>query len=166
MSTTAFYSPGEFAFTAALEHHWERIYAEFLAVEHQLSDYVERKLYDEGWQVFGLWNLPHREPLQGMQSRCPFTYALIESLIPSHGAVAFSVLQPGTVIKPHTGAPGQFLRCHLGLEVPDGDCALTVGGEIRAWDAGRALVFDDRLEHAAWNRTPARRVVLLLDFLP
>jgi beta-hydroxylase len=163
---TSFYRPEEFAFTAVLEQHWERIYAEFLEIEHQLSDYAERKLYQQGWQVFGLWNLPHREPLQGMRSQCPFTYALIEALIPSHGAVAFSVLQPGTEIKPHTGAPGDFLRCHLALEVPEGDCALSVAGHTRNWAAGRTMVFDDRLEHAAWNRSAARRVVLLLDFIP
>lgn len=166
MTNTAFYTPRQFPFTALLEQNWQRIYDEFLAVEHELIDYVERKLYDQGWQVFGLWNLPHREALQGMQDKCPFTYQLIESAIPSHGAAAFSVLQPHTQIKPHMGAPGQFLRCHLGLEVPAGDCALSVAGEARHWVAGQTMVFDDRVEHAAWNNTDARRVVLLIDFIP
>jgi aspartyl/asparaginyl beta-hydroxylase (cupin superfamily) len=163
---TPFYPAAQWAFTALLEQHWQQIYGEFLAVQDELTDYAERKLYDEGWHVFGLWNLPHRAPLQGMQHKCPFTYALIEAAIPSHGAAAFSVLQPDTAIKPHTGAPGNFLRCHLGLEVPDGDCAISVGGETRRWTPGKTMVFDDRLEHAAWNRSAARRVVLLLDFVP
>jgi hypothetical protein len=28
------------------------------------------------------------------------------------------------------------------------------------------LVFDDRVEHEAWNLTPEPRIVLLLDFVP
>jgi beta-hydroxylase len=69
-------------------------------------------------------------------------------------------------VVPHRGYQGEFLRCHLGLEVPAGDCALRVGGEVRRWAEGRSLVFDDRLEHDAWNLTPHERVVLLIDFVP
>ena len=162
----AFHDSAAFAFTAALESRWREIHAEFLAVERELVDYVERHLYDDGWQVFGLWNLPHREPLVDSARRCPVTAALIESLLPGHGAAAFSVLQPRTRIRPHTGKPGPFLRCHLGLEVPAGDCRLRVEDQSRGWQAGRTLVFDDRLEHEAWNETDERRVILLLDFVP
>lgn len=28
------------------------------------------------------------------------------------------------------------------------------------------VVFDDRVEHEAWNLTPEPRIVLLLDFVP
>jgi aspartyl/asparaginyl beta-hydroxylase (cupin superfamily) len=56
------------------------------------------------------------------------------------------------------------LRCHLALVVPRGDVALRVDGEMRRWEAGRCLVFDDTLEHDAWNRAAADRVVLIVTF--
>lgn len=135
-------------------------------MQNELIDYVEPHLYDQGWQVFGLWNLPHREPLHGATQRCPITASLMERLVPSHGAVAFSVLKPGTQIRPHCGKPGPYLRCHLALEVPVGDCKIRVLDETQGWEAGQALVLDDRLEHEAWNLTQERRVVLLFDFIP
>ncbi|MEY3251495.1 MAG: hypothetical protein RL227_468 [Pseudomonadota bacterium] len=153
-----------YPFTAVLRRDWQRIREEFLAVQDSLTTYVEPQLFNQGWQVYGLWNLPHRESLYGQAERCPFTTALIEEHIPSHGAAAFSVLNPGTTIYPHEGHQGPYLRCHLGLEVPPGDCALQVGDASRRWTEGEVLVFDDRNTHAAWNRTQRRRVVLLVDF--
>jgi len=166
MSEAAFHDPARFPFLAALEAHWQAIHAEFLAVQHELANYVETRLHDGGWQVVGLWNLPHREALPEPPRRCPLTAALIERHVPSHGAVAFSVLEPGTHIRPHRGRPGPYLRAHLGLEVPAGDCRIRVADQTRGWTAGRSLVLDDRLEHEAWNRSGERRVVLLLDFIP
>jgi beta-hydroxylase len=162
----AFPGVDRFPFMRELETRWREIYAEFLSVQQHTTDYVETRLYDQGWQVFGLWNLPHREPLSGATDRCPRTASLIERFVPSHGAVAFSILQPGTRIRPHRGKEGPYLRAHLGLEVPAGDCAIRVEDQTRGWEAGRALVLDDRLEHEAWNLTPQRRVVLLFDFIP
>jgi beta-hydroxylase len=101
-----------------------------------------------------------------MTEKCPFTASLIESEVPSHGAVAFSVLQPNTYIKPHCGKAGDYLRCHLGLEIPNGDCGINVSGETLTWQTGKTIVFDDRVQHDAWNRTTNRRVVLLFDFIP
>jgi aspartyl/asparaginyl beta-hydroxylase (cupin superfamily) len=40
-----------------------------------------------------------------------------------------------------------------------------VGLETRSWGEGECLVFDDTVEHEAWNRSAKTRVVLLLDFL-
>ncbi len=149
-----------------LGRHWRTIRDEFRAAERALVPYLETHLYDQGWEVLGLWNLPHREALEGATQRCPRTAALVEQFVPSHGAVAFSVLAPGTRIHPHRGRQGPYLRCHLGLEVPAGDCAIRVAGQTRGWAEGELLVLDDRLEHEAWNLTGARRVVLLLDFVP
>jgi aspartate beta-hydroxylase len=71
-------------------------------------------------------------------------------------------LRPGARIPPHTGYVNTRLICHLPLIVPDG-CAIRVGNETRAWQEGRALVFDDTVEHEAWNRSDRLRVVLLFD---
>jgi aspartyl/asparaginyl beta-hydroxylase (cupin superfamily) len=40
-----------------------------------------------------------------------------------------------------------------------------VAGETRGWEEGRCLVFDDTVEHEAWNDSEQARGVLLLDFL-
>jgi aspartyl/asparaginyl beta-hydroxylase (cupin superfamily) len=38
-----------------------------------------------------------------------------------------------------------------------------VGNETRAWEAGKLLVFDDSIEHEAWNDSAEDRVVLIFD---
>jgi aspartyl/asparaginyl beta-hydroxylase (cupin superfamily) len=50
----------------------------------------------------------------------------------------------------------------LPLIVPEG-CGLRVGNETRAWREGEALIFDDSIEHEAWNTSDRVRVVLLFD---
>jgi aspartyl/asparaginyl beta-hydroxylase (cupin superfamily) len=77
-------------------------------------------------------------------------------------AVLFSLLRPGARIPPHTGHTNARLICHLPLIVPDG-CGLRVGAEVRHWSEGEALIFDDSIEHEAWNTSDALRVVLLFD---
>ena len=161
-----FYDPGDFAFSAPLQDNWRRIYEEFLQIRDSLVEYVETDLYDKSWKVFHLFGFPRGEPVAANIARCPLTSSLIHALAPSHGAGGFSVLEPGTNLRPHRGYQGNFLRCHLGLSIPDGDCALRVEGETRRWEAGKVVVFDDRLEHQAWNRTGEDRSVLLFDFVP
>ncbi|MEQ8800656.1 MAG: aspartyl/asparaginyl beta-hydroxylase domain-containing protein, partial [Haliea sp.] len=38
-----------------------------------------------------------------------------------------------------------------------------VGNDSRPWREGELLVFDDSVEHEAWNRSNETRVVLLFD---
>jgi len=40
-----------------------------------------------------------------------------------------------------------------------------VRDEVRHWEEGRSLVFDDVFEHEAWNDTDGTRVVLFVDFI-
>ena len=99
--------------------------------------------------------------------RCPETAALLDSLplvkVRGHAPeTLFSVLKPGTHILPHRGVTNTRLVTHLPLIIPP-DCALRVGGEIHAWQAGRCVTFDDTFEHEAWNRSDETRVVLILD---
>lgn len=155
-----------FPFTEALERNWRQVYEEFLAVRHDVDDWPERDLYKEGWKVFGLFDFNDGQPLKANARRCPFTTELIEREVPSHGAGGFSVLKPQTIIYPHEGYQGPWLRCHLPLQVPDGDCGLRVGGVAHRWEPGRVMVFDDRFTHEAWNRTDSERAILLFDFVP
>ena len=79
------------------------------------------------------------------------------------GRLYVSKLSLGTHIEPPRGPTNQRLRCHLGVKTPDGDCGLKVGGETPRWEEG-CIVFDDSLEHEAWNHTSEPRIVLIIDF--
>jgi beta-hydroxylase len=161
-----FYDPSRFAFVPALEAAAPRFLEEFHRIKHRLVGWVERELYGEGWDVYQVFSFPHGEPLGDLTSACPFTAAWFDQHVPRHGVVGFSVLQPRTHIRPHEGYQGAFLRGHLPLIVPEGDCCLRVRSEVRSWQTGQAMIFDDRVEHEAWNRTDEARVVLLFDFIP
>ncbi len=76
--------------------------------------------------------------------------------------VMFSLLQPGARIDPHHGAINARLICHLPLVIP-GAGALSVGGEARMWERGKLLIFDDSIEHTAWNDADRDRIVLIFD---
>jgi aspartate beta-hydroxylase len=98
---------------------------------------------------------------------CPVTARTLDSLplshVREHGPeVLFSVFTAGTHLLPHRGVTNTRLVGHLPLLVPP-DCALNVGGEVHAWQEGRAVVFDDTYEHEAWNRSDRTRVVLIFD---
>jgi aspartyl/asparaginyl beta-hydroxylase (cupin superfamily) len=99
-------------------------------------------------------------------SRCPVITQIIEShntVRTLAGLMYVSRTKPGTHIVPHHGPTNMRLRVHLGITIPEGDCALRVGNEIRRWEEGKCLVFDDHFEHESWNYTKQPRVVLILD---
>jgi len=62
---------------------------------------------------------------------------------------------------PHPGAE-RAADLPLALIMPPG-CGLRVGGERRVWAEGETLIFDDSIEHEAWNGSGQLRAVLLFD---
>jgi aspartyl/asparaginyl beta-hydroxylase (cupin superfamily) len=74
----------------------------------------------------------------------------------------FSLLRPRARIAPHTGVQNTRLVCHLPLIVPPG-CGFRVGNEVREWEEGKLLIFDDTIEHEAWNPSDQDRAILILD---
>ncbi len=102
-----------------------------------------------------------------MAAACPRTLALLRSLpladIPGIAPSAFfSVLKPRTLIPPHTGVTNTRLIVHVPLVVPPG-CWFRVGNETREWEPGKALVFDDSIEHEAFNGSDQTRIILIFD---
>lgn len=161
-----FYDNALFPFTRTLADNWRVARDELDALgKGEFIDWPEHSLYGErGWQTFGLYAFGTRQP-EGC-ARCPQTEALVKQ-IPGLMMAGFSRLEPGAHIVPHCGYEGYagyVLRVHLGLDIPE-DCALRVGSEIRQWQEGQCLVFDDSCEHEAWNRSRRTRTVLLCDFL-
>jgi aspartyl/asparaginyl beta-hydroxylase (cupin superfamily) len=117
------------------------------------------------WSAFHFY-----EKAQAIADRCRRAPATIEAVsrLPQ-AAVAlrspcamYSVLQPRTRIPPHTGVANFRLVVHLPLVVPPG-CGFRVGGETRGWRVGEAWVFDDTIEHEAWNDGDQPRYVLICD---
>lgn len=77
---------------------------------------------------------------------------------------SFSVLRPGTYLRPHRGPNTGVIRALLGVAVPEpGACGMLVGAERMDLAEGDLAVFDDTYEHAAWNLGTVDRVALLLE---
>jgi len=98
---------------------------------------------------------------------CPRTLAAFEGadqpvIADRSPNLMFSLLAPYTRIPPHNGISNARLVLHLPLIVPPG-CGFRVGGETREWKPGEAFVFDDTIEHEAWNDSDKLRVVLIGD---
>lgn len=149
--------------------HTETIRAEFLQLYDQnlrefsvISPEQRRITSGRSWKVFVL--RAYGRALRENCALCPKT-ALWTQKIPEIKTVLFSVLEAGTHIIPHRGPYAGVLRCHIPLIIPDGDCGIRVGTEVYRWKGGEPLVFDDTLDHEAWNRTTERRVVLFIDYL-
>lgn len=118
------------------------------------------------WDAYFFYR--HGQRFDAHHARCPTTSRALEQVpltrIADHAPeVLFSVLSPGTHIKPHYGVTNTRLVTHLPLIVPQGDCALVVGDETHRWREGRCVTFDDTFLHEAWNRAGQVRVVLILD---
>ena len=117
------------------------------------------------WSAYFLWNQGVAQ--EAHLARCPRTAQVLKGApqceVANRGPTAFfSVLDAGTHIPPHTGVTNTRVIVHLPLIVPP-DCAFRVGGETREWVPGKAFVFDDTIEHEAWNRSDTPRAVLIFD---
>jgi len=99
-------------------------------------------------------------------ARCLATWEAMQAVpqprFANSPTVMFSLLRPGARIAPHTGTHNIRLVCHLPLIVPP-DCGFRVGNEVRQWEEGKLLIFDDTIEHEAWNNSDRDRVVLIFD---
>ncbi len=174
-----FFDTGMFSGLAALEAEADAIRAEFQALvaseARQLVPYIQyahdvpQQMPDLNqsldWSALHLLQLGAR--IEANARHCPRTLAAYDALdvpaIPERGPnLMFSLLAPNTRIPPHHGVTNTRVVMHLPLIVP-GDCGFRVGGQTREWTPGKALVFDDTIEHEAWNDSDELRVVLIGD---
>lgn len=99
--------------------------------------------------------------------RFPATLAALDEVplerIPSRGPnILISRLAAKTRIAPHVGYLNTRLTCHIPIIVPDG-CGIRVGNAKRTWTAGNLMVFNDSLNHEAWNDSNEDRYVLIFQ---
>jgi aspartyl/asparaginyl beta-hydroxylase (cupin superfamily) len=117
------------------------------------------------WSVYNLLEDGTRLPAH--IEKCPKTAAVLAQLplcdIPGYAPGAyFSVLKPRTRLPVHTGTTNTRSIVHLPLVVPEG-CGFRVGSQVRTWRRGKAWVFDDTIDHEAWNDSDQIRIVLIFD---
>ena len=121
--------------------------------------------HSERWSSLFLWKDGLRQ--DAVCDSCAQTAALLESLpmADQEGfapVAMFSALQPHTRIPAHTGSTNVRLITHLPLILP-GPARFRVGNDMREWRMGEAWVFDDTIEHEAWNDADETRVILIFD---
>jgi beta-hydroxylase len=158
-----YYSPEHFPWAIGLAENWFAIRTEYEQLhDEMLMSWSGEEMYEGGWEVFGLQAFG--KPLYENCEMCPVTTELVR-MVPEMTTAGFSVLKPGSHILPHQGCCDHMLRFHLGLIVPPG-CALKVGDTMCPWVEGGCIVFDDTVEHEAWNsHEKTSRAILLVDFL-
>jgi aspartyl/asparaginyl beta-hydroxylase (cupin superfamily) len=168
---TPFYDVSGFSWVTDLERHWHEIRAELDVVlgdreaipafqdisvdQVDLSD-------DDRWQTYFLFGYGFE--VTEHTAACPRTTELVRA-VPGMKTAMFSILAPGKHIPHHRGPYKGVLRHHLGLIVPEPEasCRIRVGDELRHWNEGASLVFDDTYDHEVWNDTDGQRVILFLD---
>ena len=168
-----------FPWLGTVEAATDTIRDEFLAVLASEEGFTPYITYPEGlplnqwvelnnsprWSAFHLYKSGER--VEGNAARCPVTMEALKAVPqpdqPGRTPTAmFSLLKPHTRIPPHTGVTNTRLVVHVPLIVPE-HCGFRVGNTTRGWVPGEGFVFDDTIEHEAWNESDKLRVVLIFD---
>lgn len=171
-----YFDPSGFQGVGELERQTDVIRSEFLATAESRSETLSSRLgglhaADMDGSRPGSWSMipliKNGIVVEQFASRCPQTMQIARGFdLPKLGLISpslyFSVLEPNSRIAPHTGITNARVIAHLPLIVPE-DCGFRVGGEIRRWEVGKAMVFDDMTTHEAWNDSDRIRVVLIAD---
>jgi aspartyl/asparaginyl beta-hydroxylase (cupin superfamily) len=176
-----YYDPADFDWAPAVEAATAAARAELIDLLKQGTDdfrpYIQasdgdvrldrNKALVESRDWSALFLCENGKPDEALIARCPRTWEAVGraplAKIPGWGpTVMFSLLKAGARILPHTGMFNTRLVCHLPLIVPP-KCIFRVGNEVREWREGKLFIFDDTIEHEAWNDSDEDRVVLIFD---
>lgn len=178
LPATAYFDRALFPWIAEFEAYTPAIREELLRLlpsahgrERVFTDATLERTNLRGTDNSPSWNgyyfFRHGERRDENCAMCPHTAQALQAVplgqIRQHAPeVFFSVFTAGTHLLPHHGVTNTRVVAHLPLLIPN-DCALSVGGELHVWQAGRVVIFDDTYAHQAWNRSQQTRVVLIFD---
>ncbi len=179
LAPVEFFRREDFSWLDSVEAATDGIREEFLAVLAQEEGFTPYVTYPADvpknqwvelnnsprWSAFHLYKQGAR--VEENAAKCPRTMQLLAGVPQPEQAgrtpaAMFSLLKPRTRIPAHAGVTNVRLVTHLPLIVPEG-CGFRVGNETREWIPGKAWVFDDTIEHEAWNDSDKLRVVLIFD---
>jgi aspartyl/asparaginyl beta-hydroxylase (cupin superfamily) len=162
-----FYDVETFPWARRVRERWQEIRAEFEENGRRGRDGVVAVFNPAGAAIPG-WRSVNFQTYLWRYHRAwrtfPVTVGVLEA-VPDLTSAFINVLEPQARIPPHQGDSQAIIRFHLGLDVPDGDCAIRVGGETRRCANGKLLAFSDAHEHSSWNATGENRVVMVFDVL-
>ncbi|MGI9293793.1 MAG: aspartyl/asparaginyl beta-hydroxylase domain-containing protein [Pseudomonadales bacterium] len=175
-----FYDRESFPWLDQIEAATEKIRAELLEVMQDIDNFTPYLVSDSNtvqindssnvdnpdWGAFYFYQEGKR--VEKNAQRCPQTMQALEAApLPqvrgSTPHALYSRLAAKTKIPPHVGLINTRLICHLPLVVPENCGGLRCGNQVQHWTEGKAYVFDDSIEHEAWNDSDEDRVVLLFD---
>ena len=118
------------------------------------------------WSAFHLYKMGER--IDENAAKCPKTMKRAGGRAQAGSARAYARRDvfAAQAQDPHSAAqrrdqypPGHAPRRSI---IPEG-CGFRVGNDTRQWVPGKAWVFDDTIEHEAWNDSDKLRVVLIFD---
>ena len=162
-----FLDPADYPFVKEMERNAAVIRSELdeLLLKHPFQPFRHRPngdevVYEKGWDVFGFYGRGKKVPVS--PSICPRTRELIEA-VPDIVTAGFSKLAGGARVFPHAGKK-DLIRCHLGLIIPP-ECWFRVGDEVTQWKVNKCLLFDNTVEHEAWNDSLEDRIIFVVDFV-
>lgn len=150
--------------------HFPEIVKEYENVSKSDIGWVMNSVPSGEWRAFHLIN--QGRLIDSNNRMCPNTMLFIygiKGLMDRNvfGNVLFSVLAPGTETEEHCGPTNIRLRLHIGLQVPEGLCELTVNKTPKQWQTGQCLLFDDSFLHSArYNQKHGcseSRAILMID---
>lgn len=167
-----YFDTSRFSWAKDLEANVEKIqselndvlYEEVLPDVHEVDVNWKGTIDDNRWKSF--FFIGYGKVIEENCAKCPVTANLVKA-IPGINTAFFSVLQPGAVIPPHRGPYNGVLTYHLGVKIPKEykSCSLSVDRELRPWEFGKSVIFDDSYIHAVKNDTDEVRVVLMVNFV-
>lgn len=149
-----------------LEEKWKQIKEEALDIIEEVKGNVGKIFINQDEDFWKDWNTFELR-LFGVDNeinmaKCPILSEILKSDINITTAF-FSIIGPHKTIHSHYGPFKGILRYHLGLEIPEGNCLISVGNEIYKWKNGEGILFDETHKHFVLNETDYPRVILFLD---
>lgn len=164
-----------------LAYHTDFIEGDFVKGQpywHDLTDTDQIKTTPTSWKItdikytiavkklYGLdYNIDVKKDIDPeVLSHFPTAVKLTEEFGDDCPISTYSILESNSVIKRHTGIEnrsGEFVRIHIPLIVPPGEIFFEVNGEEIDWSD--LFAFDNQQVHSAYNYTPHRRLVYLID---
>lgn len=166
----AFIEKEQLTLLDSLEAQSDTFFKEFKAAAVQLDNIQDITVYDKTLTQDNKWKVAFVLVAGQIVPKWePYFPRLIEFLKkdPSIVSAFFSRLDPRKKIPSHRGLYRGIIRIHLGLDIPIRykDCWLRVKDEKKHWEKGKAIAFDDGLEHEVQNNTDEARTVLIIDYL-
>lgn len=167
-----FFDKANFEWTKILEENYEAIKQEYININNKnrlidatvFSKEQIKSVAPDQWSVFPLFVYGNK--IEKNWVECPVTVNCLKQ-IPTITTAWFSVMKPGTYVKPHRGTYKGYLRCLMGLIVPDDitQSGLAINNTTYHWKKNECVIFDDTFIHSAYNNSEITRVVLYIDFI-